>query len=292
MPKEARLAERIAAWRRDGRSHRVDRIAWLACYVAKVARGRVLIVEADEWVTTLVRRFLSDASYDTDTAATARQGFDRAQETMPDLVLVDVALPDIDGFWLTRRLRAEKGRLATTPIILISQHDDVQARLEGLSLGADVFLPAPFRHEEVIAQVDALLGMAQRLRAKRDSVYQESLLGGGASALSGDVAQISIATLLTMLEMERRTGVVRVRADGRLSVEIVLEEGAVVDTFLGRGRIEPLTAFREVVIWNRGKYSFEPKSEVVSHFARRLTTHLLLEAMRMNDESRRDLYMK
>ncbi|HMA97114.1 MAG TPA: response regulator [Polyangiaceae bacterium] len=255
-----------------------------------MARGRVLIVEADEWVATLVKRFLSDASYDTDTAATARQGYDRAQETAPDLVLVDVTLPDIDGFWLTRRLRAER-RLATTPIVLISQQDDVQARLEGLSLGADVFLPAPFRHEEVIAQVDALMGMAQRLRAKRDSIFQESPLGGG-SALSGDVAQISIATLLTMLEMERRTGVVRVRADGRLSVEIVVEEGAVVDTFLGKGRIEPLTAFREVVIWTRGKYSFEPKSEVVGHFVRKPTSHLLLEAMRMNDESRRDAFTK
>lgn len=260
--------------------------------LTKVARGRVLIVEADEWVATLVKRFLSDASYDTELAVTARQGFDRAHETTPDLVLADVSLPDIDGFWLTRRLRAEKGRLATTPIVLISQQDDVQARLEGLNLGADVFLPAPFRHEEVIAQVDALLGMAQRLRAKRDSVYQESPLGGNGSALSGDVAQISIATLLTMLEMERRTGVVRVRADGRLSVEIIVEEGSVVDTFLGKGRIEPLTAFREVVIWTRGKYSFEPKSEVVAHFPRRPTSHLLLEAMRVNDESRRDAYTK
>lgn len=249
--------------------------------------GRVLVVEADEWVTTLVTRFLSDASYEAETAATAREGFDRAQLTLPDLVLADVVLPDIDGFWLTRRIRAEKGKLATTPIVLISQRDDVQARQEGLSLGADVFLSAPFRHEEVIAQVDALMGMARRLRSKQESVYQDSAQSLQSSALTGDVAQISIPTLLTMLEMERRTGVVIMQGDAKASAVIELDEGAVVGAKVGKAPRDPLFVFREVVTWTRGKYTFEPKPSSELTVPRMPTSLLLLEAMRLNDESHR-----
>jgi two-component system OmpR family response regulator len=252
-----------------------------------VARGRVLVVEADEWVTTLVRRFLTDASYDTDTAATARDGFERAVRTAPDLLLVDIMLPDIDGVWLTRRIRSERSPLATTPIILVSQHEDMQARLEGLSLGADVFLSAPFRYEEVIAQVDALMGMARRLRAKRDSVHQESLSSSSDSAIQGDVAQISIPTLLTMLEMERRTGLVKVRADGKSNALIELDEGAVVGAQLGKTPRDPLAVFREVVTWTQGKYSFEPGEARRRGALKKPTSMLLLEAMRLNDESER-----
>lgn len=250
-------------------------------------RGRVLVVEADEWVTTLVRRFLSDAAYETDNAATARDGFDRALRTMPDLVLSDVVLPDIDGFWLTRRIRSAASRLATTPIVLISQHEDTQARLEGLSLGADVFLSAPFRHEDVIAQVDALMGMARRLRETRDSEHPDSPLSSNGSALHGDVTQISIPTLLTMLEMERRTGVVRVRAVGKANAMIELDEGAVVGTQVGSAVGDPLAVFREVVTWSSGQYSFEPRASKGLSQAGKPTSLLLLEAMRLNDESHR-----
>lgn len=250
-------------------------------------QGRVLVVESDEWVTTLVRRFLSDAAYETDTASSAREGFDRALRTLPDLLLADVALPDIDGFWLTRRIRAETSRLATTPIILISQREDVQARLEGLNLGADVFLSAPFRHEEVIAQVDALMGMARRMRARHDSTYQDAPSSSADSALQGDVAQISIPTLLTMLDMERRTGVVRVRGEGRAQATIELDEGAVIGAQLGKSPGDPLAVFREVVTWTRGKYSFEPRESKRLKVPKKPTNLLLLEALRLNDESRR-----
>jgi two-component system, OmpR family, response regulator len=159
--------------------------------------------------------------------------------------------------------------------------------LRGLSLGADVFLSAPFRHEEVLAQVDALMGMARRLRAKQESVFQEPLAPSPGSALSGDVAQISIPTLLTMLEMERRTGLVRVRGDGKSHATIELEDGAVVGARLGKASVDSLAVFREVVTWTTGKYSFEPGSPKAMPVPKSPTSLLLLEAMRLNDESHR-----
>jgi DNA-binding response OmpR family regulator len=251
-----------------------------------VPQGRVLIVEADEWVTTLVRRFLSDASYQTEVAGTAREGFDRALVTQPDLLLVDVVLPDIDGFWVTKRIRAESGRLAATPIILISQREDSSARSEGLSFGADVFLSAPFRHEEVIAQVDALMEMARRLRGKRDSLYLDPT-NSAPVALQGDVSQISIPTLLSMLEMERRTGTVSVKGPAQVVASIELFDGAVVNASLRDVATPALGVFRELVTWTSGKYSFQPGVATAQERTKVPTSLLLLEAMRLNDESTR-----
>lgn len=257
-------------------------------YVDLVSRGRVLIIEADEWLTTLISKFLSDAGYTTQVATTARGGFDDAVSSQPDCVLCDVVLPDIDGFWVTRRIRADKTKLAGTPILLLAQKEDHLARLEGLALGADVFLTPPFRYDEVIAQVDALLGMALRLRARRDSVHTDAPTSvGDAAAVHGDVSQISVPTFLTMLEMERRTGRIRVQVRGKPAIVIEVVEGTIVLTQSGPTEKDPIDVLREVVQWKKGKYTFEPQNIDPSQRPQRRISMLLIEAMRLNDEAGR-----
>ena len=220
-----------------------------------MSRGRVLIIEADEWLTTLISKFLSDAGYTTQVATTARGGFDDAVASQPDCVLCDVVLPDIDGFWVTRRIRADKSKFAGTPILLLSQKDDHVARLEGLALGADVFLTPPFRYDEVIAQVNALLGMALRLRARRDSVHTDAPASTEEAAVHGEVSQISVPTFLSMLEMERRSGRVRVEVRGKPTVVIEVVEGTIVQTQSGPTERDPIDVLREVVLLKKGKYT-------------------------------------
>ena len=256
-------------------------------YVGSVSRGRVLIIEADEWLTTLISKFLSDAGYTTQVATTARGGLDDAVSGQPDCVLCDVVLPDIDGFWVTRRIRADKSKLAGTPILLLSQKDDHTARLEGLALGADVFLTPPFRYDEVNAQVDALIGMAKRLRARRDSVHTDAPTSTGEAAVHGDVSQISVPTFLTMLEMERRTGSVRVQVRGKPAVLIEVVEGTIVQTQSGQTERDPIDVLREVVLLKKGKYTFEPQPIDPLQRPQRRISMLLIEAMRLNDESNR-----
>lgn len=256
-------------------------------YGWSVARGRVLIVEADEWLTTLISKFLSDAGYTTEIATSARTGFDDAVASQPDCVLCDVVLPDIDGFWVTRRIRADKSKLAGTPILLLSQREDHTARLEGLALGADVFLTPPFRYDEVIAQVDALLGMALRLRARRDSVHTDVPTSTSEAAVHGDVTQITVPTFLTMLEMERRTGRVRVQARGKPNYIIEVVEGAIVQTQVGPTEKDAIDVLREVVLLKKGKYSFEPVKIDPAQRPQRRISMLLIEAMRLNDEGNR-----
>lgn len=252
-----------------------------------MSRGRILIIEADEWLTTLVSKFLVDAGYTTQVATSARSGFDEAVAGQPACILCDVALPDIDGYWVTRRIRSEKSKLAGTPILLLSQKEDHLARLEGLALGADVILTPPFRYDEVIAQVDALVGMAARLRGRQDSVPLDKATAPNEAGLRGDMTQISVPTFLTMLEMERRTGRVRIQALDKPAINLDLLDGMIVRAQVGTKDQEALEVLREVVAWKRGKYTFETRNVVAGSLAPRRISMLLLDAIRLNDEQER-----
>ena len=250
-----------------------------------MAKGLVLIIENDEWISTLLVKFLSGAGYECQVACDAREGFKVATERLPDCIICDVMLPDIDGFWVARRVRGERSRLATTPFAFLTEVEDPELRLQGLSVGADVFISPPFRHEEVVAQVHALVGMAQRLGDRSGSSQVPSQQE--ASAFRGDIAHISVPTLLTMLEMERRSGRLTVVPGEGVTAVFEVIEGGLEATSLDGAQCEPLDALRAVVTWREGQFAFQPGRAPVDGRAHHSLGGLLLEAMRLNDESQR-----
>jgi DNA-binding response OmpR family regulator len=247
-----------------------------------VAAGRVLIIESDEWVSTLLKNSLSQAGHEVHVAVEAREGLERARELAPDCILCDVVLPDIDGFWVARRLRAEAPDVASAPFLFLTDIDDPDARLQCLLVGADIFISKPIRHEEVVAQVGALIGMVQRLRKQESSAVPSR--PEAAAALSGDISMLSVPTMLSMLEMERRTGTLEIKGESRTAV-FELVEGHIAGVRLGDKPRESVEALREVLKWTRGAFGFSP--EEVEGGGRKLHSigALLLEAMRREDES-------
>ncbi len=245
-----------------------------------------MIIESDEWLSTLLVKFLSSEGFECLVAIEARDGFAEARRLMPDCIVCDVLLSDIDGFWVARRVRGERSRLAATPFAFLTKEDNPELRLQGLAFGADALISPPFQHEQVVAQVGALVGMATRLREK----HSGSASGGPAAAIAalrGDVAQLSVATLLTMLEMERRTGRLRVSPPGGVEVVLELVEGTISGAQLAGKPDEPVRVLRRAVTWSRGSFTFEPTELVASSERGRAISSALLEAMRLNDEAAR-----
>ncbi len=162
---------------------------------------RVLIIENDEWISAVLARVLEDSDYVVEVAADARAGLSKARTIIPDCVICDIALPDIDGFWVAKRLRTDQGPVSEIPIIFLTDADDGQAGMQSLEMGADVYIAKPFRNDEVVAQVGALITMANRLRKKkRDSMMDippSSRMTG--HAFHGDLSQFSAATALALL---------------------------------------------------------------------------------------------
>jgi two-component system, OmpR family, response regulator len=248
----------------------------------------LLIIEADEWEAAMLGKFLTDAGYAVEFAAGAREGFDRIRQSKPDCILCNVNLPDIDGFWVARRVRTEASPVATTPFLFLTGENDAESRLQGLHVGADLYLTRPFRNDEVVAQVRALLDMANRLKVERPMLASDGPPSSRGSAFQGDLALISLSTVLTLLELERRTGHLKVTAEDSRVARIVLSEGTLLSSTIDGNAWEATDLMREVLRWKKGKFAFkaealQPKPELT----RISVAGLLLEAMRLEDESQR-----
>ena len=111
-------------------------------------------------------RFLLDVAlrhlgFDVELATTGREAIDKVASTKPDLVVLDVMLPDLDGFEVCRRLRAEGSR---TPVLFLTARDATEDKVRGLTIGGDDYVEKPFSLEELVARVQAVLrraGLAQ-----------------------------------------------------------------------------------------------------------------------------------
>lgn len=251
-------------------------------------KGSVLVIEGDEWVASLLTKYLAERGYTVESCNGARQGFMKACQMMPDCIICNVDLPDIDGFWVARRIRTEQSSVATTPFLFLTGSEDTTSRLQGLHVGADVYLTKPFTHEEVVAQVEALIDMARRLRERRDSFLSAPPQSREGAAFEGDLAQMSLATVLTMLEMERRAGELTVvSADKQRKAHLLIENnGGIGPSKLNGTSKPPLEILRKVLKWKKGKFYFrslEPEGAPLS--VRGSIGAFLLEAMRLEDES-------
>ncbi len=254
-----------------------------------MARGRVLIIEQDEWEAILLTKFLSEAGYEVHVAGEARAGFDKVRELQPDCILCSVTLPDIDGFWVARRVRTEPSRVSTTPFLFLTDADDTESRLQGLNVGADLYLTKPFRNDEVVAQVGALIDMANRLRKQRESFSSEGPASSAqGAAFTGDVAQMSVATVLTLLELERRSGRLKVQGEAGRVALLDITDGKFASGMLDDKPWGSTELLREVLRWKRGRFSFRSAEGGASDTGEQQRIGgLLLEAMRLEDESRR-----
>lgn len=116
-------------------------------------RARILVVDDDSRVAAALRRALAYEGYQVDVAGDGRRAIDVARERLPDLIVLDVMLPELDGIEVCQRLRAG----SDVPILMLTARDAVADRVTGLDSGADDYLVKPFANEELLARVRTLL---------------------------------------------------------------------------------------------------------------------------------------
>ncbi len=116
-------------------------------------QARVLIVEDDEDIAQVLQRSLRMEGYETRIAADGEAALDAAAEYIPDLVVLDLGLPKLDGMEVARRLRAHDD----VPILMLTARDAIESRVDGLDAGADDYLVKPFERQELLARLRALL---------------------------------------------------------------------------------------------------------------------------------------
>ncbi|MFF7237594.1 response regulator transcription factor [Streptomyces collinus] len=121
------------------------------------ARGRVLVVDDDPTVAEVVAGYLDRAGYAVDRAADGPAALERAAAHRPDLVVLDLMLPGMDGLEVCRRLR-EHGPV---PVVMLTARGDEEDRVLGLEVGADDYVTKPFSPRELVLRVDSVLRRAR-----------------------------------------------------------------------------------------------------------------------------------
>src|SRR5918992_2806195 len=121
--------------------------------IAEQHSGRVLVVEDDESIADVLRRTLRQEGHEVRASVDGVEALRLAEEFVPDLVVLDLGLPGLDGVEVCRRLRAE----SDVPILILTARADLDDRVEGLDSGADDYLVKPFERQELLARMRALL---------------------------------------------------------------------------------------------------------------------------------------
>lgn len=120
---------------------------------------QLLMIEDDARLAQMVGEYLGQSGFAVSHAATGHAGLERLQSqgNNPDLVVLDLMLPDLDGLEICRRIRSLQGPQAQTPILMLTAKGDPMDRIIGLELGADDYLPKPFEPRELAARLQTIL---------------------------------------------------------------------------------------------------------------------------------------
>ena len=171
-------------------------------------RGSVLIVDDEPTITDVVSRYLERAGYQTRSAADGRAALQLVAEARPDLVVLDLMLPGMDGLEVMRRLRAaDNGN--RLPVILLTAKGEPTDRVIGLRLGADDYVAKPFSPAELVARVDAVLRRVDSSPELEDPIaFDELELDPVARSVSvrGEEVQLTLREYDLLLHFMRHPG--------------------------------------------------------------------------------------
>ncbi len=118
---------------------------------------QILIIDDDENLGELLTQYLERYDMNVHVAHTPTQGFEMLKKIKPDLLILDVMLPEKDGFEICREIRAKSSIYGQLPILMLTAHAEVTERIVGLELGADDYLPKPFEPRELVARIHNIL---------------------------------------------------------------------------------------------------------------------------------------
>jgi len=192
------------------------------------APARLLLVDDEPGLRTAVQAYLEDEGFAVTTAVDGEDGWSKAQELLPDLVISDVMMPRLDGYGLLRKLRDDE-RLGGTPVIFLTAKGMTADRIEGFQAGCDDYIPKPFDPDELVARVRNVVRRQERLlqeaarfadadigQMAKQITEIRSLLASGGSGGGARKAAGSVTHEFT----PREASVLQLVAEGMMNKEI------------------------------------------------------------------------
>ena len=198
---------------------------------------RLLLVDDEPGLRKATQAYLEEESFAVETAKDGEEGWEKAQQLLPDLVISDVMMPRLDGYGLLARLREDE-RLAGTPVVFLTAKGMTADRIAGFMAGVDDYIPKPFDPDELVARVRSVLTRQQRLLAEaarfaeadvgqlaRQITEIRSLLGQGVQVGSGKQGGRSAGAVPPRQFTPREASVLQLVAEGLMNKQIAKQLG-------------------------------------------------------------------
>ncbi|MCY4054609.1 MAG: response regulator transcription factor [Cyanobacteria bacterium MAG CAR4_bin_6] len=197
--------------------------------------ARLLLVDDEPGLRKATQAYLEEESFSVETANDGEEGWEKAQQLLPDLVISDVMMPRLDGYGLLARLREDE-RLAGTPVVFLTAKGMTADRIAGFMAGVDDYIPKPFDPDELVARVRSVLARQQRLLTEaarfadadvgqlaRQITEIRSLLGQGGQG--GSDRQRTRDGALQQQFTPREASVLQLVAEGLMNKQIAKQLG-------------------------------------------------------------------
>ena len=205
---------------------------------------KILIVEDDAGISDFIIPELEHEGYETCLAVSGREALSKFESDKPDLILLDIMLPELNGLEVLRRIRA----VSTVPVILETARGETIDKINGLNLGADDYIPKPFEIEELLARINALFRRVNFSKLQEAKLYYKNLtlnLDRMSFTIEGNEVQLSKTEFLFLKLLVENQGKVFSRQqiiDEIWGVGHFIDENT-VDVYVGylRSKIADLT---------------------------------------------------
>ncbi len=203
---------------------------------------RLLLIDDDPNLILLVKDYLEFRGYEVVTAENGREALEVLEQEMPDMIICDVMMPEMDGYSLVRHVREDQ-RTSWIPVLFLSAKGQSQDRVKGLNTGADVYMVKPFEPEELVAQVESSLKQAARMSERP----------GSRTAESAPKIQVPFDVELTPTELKVVQFVARGMANREIAEELKVSQRTIeshVSNMLGKTGLHNRTELARWAIEN------------------------------------------
>ncbi|MEB3252301.1 MAG: response regulator transcription factor [Cyanobacteriota bacterium] len=201
---------------------------------------QLLLIDDDPNLILLVKDYLEFRGYEVKTAGNGREALEVLEDNLPDMIICDVMMPEMDGYAFVKQVR-ENPSTEWVPILFLSAKGQSQDRVRGLNTGADVYMVKPFEPEELVAQVESSLKQASRL-------IKQQLKAGTGSNL-----QVPVDVELTPTELRVVQFVARGMANREIALELQVSQRTIeshVSNMLGKTGLHNRTELARWAIEN------------------------------------------
>ncbi len=237
---------------------------------------KILIVDDNPSVLKLLNISLTKAGYNIIEAENGEEAFEVANENLPDLIISDIMMPQMDGLELCWMIR-ENSKIPMVPFIFLTSFDDPETEVKGFRAGADKYLNKPIERKDLLEKVQELLSRKNKV----SDVAKKELDNKG---FAGDLSDLSIVELVQMLNLNRKSGVLHIETD--IGGEIYLKDGQLHAAKCSD--LEGENAVYKLVEQQDGKFNFEISDVTIERNVENSTMNVIMEACRIMDESRHD----